>query len=197
MLRGVGIGPGEQVAHVGVLAVGGPHLLAVDDELVTLAASPGPQRRQVASRAGLAEELTPQVRTGADARQEPLSLLVGAELDDRRRGKRRRPDRSPRPRPGDLLHHDERFQRVGIGATAELLGPVDAQVPASNRAAVHFRIAGSISGSGARDPRMPLRAGACSVMNARTCLRNASSSGMTSNRIVSRSSASMCHFGIL
>ena len=39
LLGHVGVGAGQQVADVGVVAVGGPHLLAVDDVVVAVAAT--------------------------------------------------------------------------------------------------------------------------------------------------------------
>src|SRR5215203_4923337 len=129
VLGSLGVGAREQVAHVRVLAVGRPDLLAGDHVLVAVADRTGLQRREVAPCAGLAEQLAPDVLAAADPWQEVLLLLGRAELDDRRRGQGRRADRRPRAGAGDLLRDDEGLHRMRAGTTAVLGGPVDAEEP--------------------------------------------------------------------
>jgi hypothetical protein len=83
VLLRVGVGAGEQVADVGVLAVGGPDLLPVDDEVVTVAHRSRLQRRQVTAGSRLAEQLAPDVLAGADSGQVARALLLGPEVDER------------------------------------------------------------------------------------------------------------------
>ena len=59
MLRGVGIGAGEQEDVVGVLRLGGPDLLPVDDPLVAVELGPGLERGEVAAGIRLGEPLAP------------------------------------------------------------------------------------------------------------------------------------------
>src|SRR5690606_40754232 len=69
------------IYHVGVLAQGGPGLLAVDDIVIAIAHRAGLQRGQVGTGARLGVTLTPPVLPGQDARQVFLLLLFGTELD--------------------------------------------------------------------------------------------------------------------
>src|SRR5690606_35995653 len=69
---------------VGVLAVGGPGLLAVDEEVIALVLGGGAERGEVGAGVGLGVALTPRDRANDDAREEALLLLVGAEADDER-----------------------------------------------------------------------------------------------------------------
>jgi hypothetical protein len=80
------VGAGEEDAVVGVVGPRGPHLLPVDHVLVAVPASDGPQRRQVAPRLGLTEELAPDLLAGQQGREEPSPLLVGAAGEDRGAG---------------------------------------------------------------------------------------------------------------
>ena len=68
VLGRVGVGAGQQEDVVGVLGLGGPHLLAVDDPLVAVELGPGLQAGQVRSGVGLAEALAPR-------RSSPLRML--------------------------------------------------------------------------------------------------------------------------
>ena len=62
VLGRVRVGAGEQEAVVGVVALGGPHLLAVDDPLVAVEHGRRLQAGQVGARVGLAEALAPAHR---------------------------------------------------------------------------------------------------------------------------------------
>ena len=66
VLGRVGIGAGQQIAEVGPVAVGGPHLLAGHDVAVGTANRPSAKCRQVAARARFAEELAPELASRTD-----------------------------------------------------------------------------------------------------------------------------------
>ncbi|CAB4773140.1 unannotated protein [freshwater metagenome] len=76
---------GAQHAHTerGVVGGGGPHLLPVDDELVTVAHCSGGEPGHIAARAGLAEHLAPDLFALQHARHvgEPLRLGTVFEQD--------------------------------------------------------------------------------------------------------------------
>ncbi len=108
VLGHVGVGAGEQQGPVGVVGERRPHLLAVDHPAVAVADRPGGQAGQVAARAGLAEQLAPDV-VGQPQRLQPAGLLlVGAEGEQRRRRHAQADRVAPRvepgrARPGELL----------------------------------------------------------------------------------------------
>ena len=52
---GVGVGPGEDEVEVGHSSVGDPHLLTVDDPLVSLLLGPGLDPRNVTPSTGLGD----------------------------------------------------------------------------------------------------------------------------------------------
>ena len=122
VLGGVGVGTGQQEAVVGVVSAGGPHLLPVDDPLVTVELGGGLQRREVRSAVRLAEPLTPAHRAVQDARQELALLLLGPPLQDggttrvspkksARSGALRRANSSR----GRLLHRGQPFPPYSVG----------------------------------------------------------------------------------
>ena len=83
MLRGVGVGAGEQDHPVGVLGAGGPDLLAVDDVVVAVADGAGLEGGEVGAGAGLAEALAPDGLARRACRAGMLLLLLlGAVGDD-------------------------------------------------------------------------------------------------------------------
>ena len=63
----VRVGTCRQQPVVRHMAERGPHLLTVDDPLVTVAHCPGRERRDIGARTGLAEHLAPDVLDGEDA----------------------------------------------------------------------------------------------------------------------------------
>ncbi len=67
------VGPGQEQAPLGLVRVARPHLVAGDDEVVTVPIGPGAQRGQVGSGVGLAEPLAPSVAPVDDAGEESLS----------------------------------------------------------------------------------------------------------------------------
>ncbi len=84
VLRGVGVGADGQPEVVGLVAAGGPHLLAVDDVVVAVAPSGGAERGQVGAGVRLAVADREVHVTGQDPRQEHVLLLLGAVADQRR-----------------------------------------------------------------------------------------------------------------
>ena len=86
VLGHVPVGAGQQHPVVGVVGAGVPHLLAVDDPLVAVALGAGGEPGQVGAAARLAEQLAPRVLAGDGRPQEAALQVVGAVLEDRRRG---------------------------------------------------------------------------------------------------------------
>ena len=85
MRRRLGIGAAHDEAPVGAVRERRPHLLAGDHPLVAVEHGAGLDVREVAAGVGLGEALAPQLLDVLDLRQEALLLLLGAELDQRRR----------------------------------------------------------------------------------------------------------------
>ena len=109
VLRRVGVGAGQQEDVVGVLRLGGPDLLAVDDPLVAVELGPGLEAGQVGAGVGLAEALAPGDLALEDARDELLLLLLGAPLQDGRADEGVTEEVAPQrgAGPGELLvQHD-------------------------------------------------------------------------------------------
>ena len=108
----VGIGLDQGGDDGGVLAVGGPHLGAVDDVLAVVAHRARPDRLHVGAAAGLAHRVATVVLAGRQPRQEPLLLLVGAEVLDEVRDQEVGVDHpgDRHPAAGDLLED----ARVGL-----------------------------------------------------------------------------------
>ena len=89
VLRRVGVGAGDEDAEPGEVGERRPDLLAVDDVLVAVAHGPRAEVGQVAARAGLAEQLAPELLAG-EQREEVAVLL---RLRCRRGGSWARPSR--------------------------------------------------------------------------------------------------------
>ena len=124
MLRGVGVGPGQQEDVVGELGLGGPHLLAVDDPLVAVELGTGREAGQVGAGVGLAEALAPGDGALQDAGYELLLLLLGGPLEDGRSDQRVAEEVGPQRclGPGELLVEDHRLHEAEPFA-AVFLGP--------------------------------------------------------------------------
>ena len=134
------IGPRQQEAVVGVVALGGPHLLAVDDPFVAVEHGGGLQRREVGARVRLGEALAPAGGAAEDAGQELLLLLLGPPLQDGRTDERVTEEVAAhrRLRVRELLgQHDALHRREALAAVLgrpgradpatfeQLLGPFD------------------------------------------------------------------------
>ena len=78
VLLGVGVRAADDLAEVGVLRAGRPHLLAVDHPLVAVAHRRRRQRRDIGAGAGLAEQLAPDLLAAQQLGEVALLLLVGA-----------------------------------------------------------------------------------------------------------------------
>ena len=111
VLLHVGVRPRQADPPVGLAGQRGPDLLAGEPPAGLGrparrdALGPRAQRREVRARAGLAEQLAPLDLAAQRRADEPLALLVGAVVDDRRRGPgadlevgARRPRRERAPR---------------------------------------------------------------------------------------------------
>ena len=77
VLQGIGIGSGDEHAHVGDLAAGGPDLLTGDDVLVAVLLGHRVRPARSEPAPGSREQLTPADRTIEDWRQELVDLLLG------------------------------------------------------------------------------------------------------------------------
>jgi hypothetical protein len=86
VLGQVGVGAGDQQRAPGVLGQRGPHLLPVGHPLLAVLNRAGGQRGQVAARAGLAEQLAPDLLARPERAQPALLLLLAAVGEDGRGG---------------------------------------------------------------------------------------------------------------
>ncbi len=77
VLGHAGVGAGQQHAHVGLLPVGGPYLLPVDDPFVAVPDGPGLEPGQIRTGRRLGEELAPRLLTGDDGPDVPVDLGLG------------------------------------------------------------------------------------------------------------------------
>ena len=129
VLRRVRVGAHETEAPVGVLRAGGPHLLAVHDELVAVFDGAHREGGKVAPRVGFAHAEAP-ADLGAQRRQRPPFTLFGrAVVDDRRRHDRQalRVGGAADLAPRELLEIDHLLGRVGV-APAELGRPAGHEI---------------------------------------------------------------------
>ena len=78
------VGPHEAGGVVAVLRARRPDLLALEHELVAVAPGPGLHAREVRARAGLAEQLAPDVVAAQQRRDERLLLLLAGVHQQRR-----------------------------------------------------------------------------------------------------------------
>ena len=161
MLGHVRVGAGEQQAPARDVRERGPHLLAVDDPLVAVAHGAGREAGEVAARAGLAEELAPDLFGGPQRLQPAGLLLVGAERDDRRRGHAEADDVAPRVEVvgaalGELLV-GRRLQRAGQAEAAVPGRVVRGGQPGVEPGTVELRSPESPPGRARRRTRAPGR----------------------------------------
>src|SRR5258705_691567 len=125
MLFGRRIGSHQAEDPVGVVGVGGPDLLAVDDKIVAVALGAGLQRGEVRSGIRFGIALAPADQAGGNLRQMFLLLRLGAVFQERRpeHGNAEREQRLPRAERHHLLAHDFCLFRIEAGA-AIFLRPV-------------------------------------------------------------------------
>ena len=179
MLGCVGIGAGQQEDVVGVVRLGGPHLLAVDDPLVAVELGPVFRLARSEPASGSLkpwhQEISPLRMPGMNC----FLLLLGAPLQDRRAhqgvaeevGPQRRPD------PGELLvQHD--LLEEGQALAAVLGGPAGADPTAGEELGRPLLVErGPFARASWRTPAYPtLRAGSPSSQALMTP-RNSSASG--------------------
>ena len=121
------VGPGQAGGVVAVLRARRPDLLAVDDELVAVAAGPGLHAREVGAGAGLAEELAPHV-LAAQQRWDEGALLLLAAVDQDGRSAHAEPDfeRAGRDLEGPRLLVEDALVASGEAAPSVLGRPGDA-----------------------------------------------------------------------
>ena len=130
MLGGIGIGAGDQDAHVADVGTRRPDLRPVDHVLVAVTHSPGGEVGEIRTGVGFGEELTPDVLVGEDPIEVAGLLLLGTAEQDRRSGpadpdgvRRHLPSTGTlHLQPGELLLDDDLVDRVG--ADPPRLGPV-------------------------------------------------------------------------
>ena len=178
-LRHVGIGAGEQEDVVGVLRLGRPHLLAVDDPFVAVELGPGLERGEVAAGVGLGEALAPRDLAARGSSAGRALLLLGAPLagSSARRGCRRRSRPAwARSASGELLvQHDALHERQPSAAV--LLRPRGADPAALGELRVHSALKLARSSAVMLEPGLPQPSGRFSSSQSRISRRNASASG--------------------
>ena len=84
MRRRIGVGAGDEVDEVGVDGEAGPDLAAVDAPVRAVTYRPGAHGREVRAGVGLAQPDAPAGPSRDDVGDEPLLLLGGAVLRERR-----------------------------------------------------------------------------------------------------------------
>ena len=82
MLWRVGVGAHQEKAPIGEMGARGPHLLPIDDEMITQVYGTGTQAGEIAAGIGLRIALAPQLVSTEDARQMTLLLLFGSPMDE-------------------------------------------------------------------------------------------------------------------
>ena len=123
----LGVGAHQQKAPIGEMRARGPHLLAVDDEMVAVVDRAGAQAGQIGAGARLGIALAPDLVGAEDLRQVARFLLLGAPMDQGRAQKVEaalaRQDR--RAGAEIFLVEDHLLHKAGA-APAIFLGPGDA-----------------------------------------------------------------------
>ena len=104
VLRRIGVGAGDEHAHVGRLAERGPDLLPVDHPFVAVSDGLGGQAGKIGAGAGLAEQLAPCLLAGDDVSEQCVDLLLGPILGNGGRRQHQPEARWPAecPELGDL-----------------------------------------------------------------------------------------------
>jgi hypothetical protein len=83
VLRGVGVGSGDEHPAVGDMGEGVPYLLTGNDPFVTIAYCSTTKSSEVRTGSRLGEQLTPRVFSGEDPPKQGVALLVGPVRCDR------------------------------------------------------------------------------------------------------------------
>ena len=125
VLRRIGIGAHRQPEVVGLVAAGGPHLLAVDDVVVAVLAGGGAQRGQVGAGVGLGVADREVHVAGQDPLEEQVLLLLGAVADQGRADGLQGHRRQVYVGPLGLVGED-RLLDLAEPVAAVLLRPADA-----------------------------------------------------------------------
>ena len=137
VLLRLGVGAGHEDAPVAVPPAAAPHLLAVDDEAVSVAFGLGGKPAEVAAGARFAEQLAPHVVAGERGGQVLRLLLVGAVAQQCATGEHEAHHVEDRRHPGECALQQPGSVVLGRQpAAAVLYGPVDAGVARSIDAAV-------------------------------------------------------------
>ena len=127
VFRRIRVGAARQPDVVGVVGARGPHLLPVDDELVTMTDRCGAQRGQVGAGLRLGVTDGEMDVTGEDPGQKLLLLLVGAVHLQRGSHGLQRDQRQRHVGAVGLVDEDLLFDRAEA-EPAVLLGPADTQL---------------------------------------------------------------------
>ncbi len=122
VLRDARVGAGDEDPPTAVLSARGPHLLTIDDPLLTVLHGTGLDARQVRARSGLGEQLAPHVAPRDHVGQEASFLILGAVVDDRRSG-HHHADATRRPDGSDLTAGTA--HQAGLRRAEPLPEPVD------------------------------------------------------------------------
>ena len=133
-------GARHHLVEVGMAAVRGPGLRAVDDVVVAVAPGAGPHRRRVGAGVRLGEAVGAEQLAGRACRAATparcSSVPAGRQAEAGQRV-HRDPDADARPDGRDLLDHLE-VDLVGLAAAAVLLGVGQAEQPGAAQRAEHL-----------------------------------------------------------
>src|SRR5580700_7987997 len=103
----------------------GPHLLPVDDPLITAELGPRYRTGDVGAAARFAEQLAPDILAGQNAQQELFLLQIGAVRENRRGGEGANADLGDADRSDALeLLVDHRYQADGKVAAVPVPRPM-------------------------------------------------------------------------
>src|SRR6267154_717950 len=105
----------------------GPHLLAIDDEVVTPVDGARAQAGEIAAGLWLRIALAPELVGAEDARQVPLFLLLRSPMNERRAQQVQRARRRQHRRTGaEIFLVEDHLLHKARAAPAIFLGPGDA-----------------------------------------------------------------------
>ena len=141
MLGGLGVGAGGEPAVVGVVALGGEDLLAVDDEIVAVLHGGGLERGEVAAGAGLGVAEAVAGLAAENLGEVEGLLLLGAEEHQRRGNEGDAHIEGGGVGVGGLVAENGLIDHV-LAAPAVLLRPGDAEVSGLAGLAAHLPLEG-------------------------------------------------------